>query len=730
MYLKIALPVPLRKTFDYLYPETGEVQKGARVRVPFGRRHLVGIVVGRSETSRIEEGKIRCVQQIIDNEPAVPAPLLSLLEWAASYYHHPLGETIFTALPTLIRQARSLYESPDICWTITESGRLLDHAKVKGSVQKKILFLLNGSDAPVPESLLRDISSSWRQSLKRLTEKGWIEPAKCAAATSLMENKPARTEGPKLNEYQAAAVTAISQAEGFNSYVLHGVTGSGKTEVYIRAAQQALEQGKQLLILTPEIGLTPQLTGRLERSLGVPASVLHSGLSDTERLTAWREAREGRTKLIISTRSGVFTPAPDLGMIIIDEEHDLSYKQQDGLRYNARDVALMRARRANIPIILGSATPSLESFANCQNGRHALLSLPARAGNAQPPTIHFLDKRKIPSLDGLSPQLLDAIRQTLAKNEQTLLFLNRRGYSPVLYCADCGWVAPCQRCDARLTYHKREERLRCHHCGADFPVFDHCQDCKGSNLTSVGEGTERIEEALEKTLPQARLLRIDRDSMSRKNALKNALEQIHNDEVDILVGTQMLSKGHHFPNVTLVGVINADSALYSTDFRAPERLFQLVTQVAGRAGRANKPGSVLIQTAHPEHPVYRQIAADDYAAFAESQLAERREIGYPPYRHFALLRAESVKEDAALQFLHHARELALQLLPKAVELSDAIPSPMQRRSGRWRAQLLVHSPERAALHPFLSRWLEKLDGEIRKKLNVRWSLDVDPMDMG
>ncbi len=726
MYVKVALPVPLRSSFDYLLPRSAPAHPGARVSVPFGRRNLIGVVVAVSDSTDVAPYKIRAIHKLIDHEAAIPENLLALLKWTAAYYHHPLGETIFTALPTMIRQARSLNAPPETGWKATDSGMAQDENAVRGPVQRQILSALKNSAAPIAESKLQELSASARQSLKSMAKKGWVESVRLATATP--DGAPP-ADGPELNANQRAAVETIKQSTGFNSFVLHGVTGSGKTEVYIQAALHVLARGKQVLILAPEIGLTPQLTARLERRTGVAASVLHSGLNDTERLQAWRNAREGRARLIIGTRSSVFTPAPDLGLIIIDEEHDLSYKQQDGLRYHARDVALMRAQREGVPIVLGSATPSLESWANCEAGKHRLLSLPKRAGDAKPPAIGFLDMRKTPSLDGLSPQLLDAIRQTRSKGEQTLLFLNRRGYSPVLYCTDCGWIAPCQRCDARLTYHKRDERLRCHHCGADFPVVKRCGDCKGENLASVGEGTERVEESLQKAAPDARLLRIDRDSMSRKHALEDALTQIHNNEVDVLIGTQMLSKGHHFPNVTLVGVINADSALYSTDFRAPERLFQLITQVAGRAGRADKPGRVLIQTAHPDSAIYRQIARDDYAAFADAELAQRRDIGYPPYRHFALLRAESVADDAALQFLEQARQMALTLLPDGVSLSDAVPSPMQRLAGRWRAQLLAQGPDRKNLHNFLSQWLQLLDREGGAKRGVRWSVDVDPLEM-
>ena len=507
------------------------------------------------------------------------------------------------------------------------------------------------------------------------------------------------------------------------------MTGSGKTEVYLNVIQQVLAQGKQALVLVPEISLTPQLVGRFERRFSARIAVLHSGLNDQERLNAWLAAREGKAPIVLGTRSAVFTPLKDPGLIVVDEEHDASYKQQDGFRYSARDVAVMRAARGKIPIVLGSATPSLESLKQAREGAYTLLELPDRTGGAGMPDVRLLDMRRLKLSEGLSPPLREAIAARLAKGEQSILFLNRRGFAPVWMCFDCGWVAPCRRCDAQLTLHQKRQKLLCHHCGAEQEMALRCPSCRGENLHPLGEGTERVEGALRKFFPQARIERVDRDSTSRKGALEEKLRRVHEGEADILVGTQMLSKGHDFPNVTLVAILNADQGLYGTDFRSSERLFQLIMQVSGRAGRADKPGEVLIQTWHPGHPLFGALQRHDFHGFADFALTERRETGYPPFSHLTLLRAESPVNGAALKFLQEAHALALRLSPgENVNILEPLPAPMERRAGRYRAQLLVQSSSRAPLHAFLGQWVAELtEANFSKK--VRWSLDVDPVDM-
>jgi primosomal protein N' (replication factor Y) len=507
------------------------------------------------------------------------------------------------------------------------------------------------------------------------------------------------------------------------------VTGSGKTEVYLKAVEAVLVQGGQVLVLVPEIGLTPQLVARFEARLTAPIAVMHSALNDSERLAAWQAARTGEAAVVIGTRSAVFTPLPRLQLIIIDEEHDPSFKQQDGVRYHARDVAILRASHEKVPVVLGSATPSLESVYNAEQGRYQWLSLPERTAGAQPPRVQTLDQRRLKQFDGLSPPLIEALRQTLAHGEQSLVFLNRRGFAPVLMCHDCGWLAPCTRCDARLTVHRGSRKLRCHHCGAEAPLPSVCPVCASANLHGIGEGTERIEQALAQALPAARIERIDRDSTRRKGALEEKFARVHTGAVDILVGTQMLAKGHDFPNLTLVAVVNADQGLYSSDFRSEERLVQQLMQVAGRAGRADKPGTVLIQTWHPDNPVFQAIATHDYREFARYALAERNSADYPPASHLALVRAESARPRVALEFLERARRLGQELgLPRGVQLHDVVPAAMERRAGRYRAQLLVQSNARPALHEFLGRWRAALDAMPRAR-EVRWALDVDPVDL-
>ncbi len=747
---QVAVPTPLYRAFDYLAPSS--LPSGARVRVPFGRRELVGVVLGEVEKSELPQNRLKTIAQSLDAGPILPPSLLELLRWAADYYHHPLGEVIHTALPVRLRQGRPASISGVAVWTLTPEGKAVDLETLKRSpAQRHLLEVL----APAPEGLeaeqLAQASARWKTALKALRTKGWV-------SSHQRDSRPLSTAdlqgSPELNPGQLSAVTAVTAGLGqFCAYLLHGVTGSGKTEVYLNVIQQVLAQGKQALVLVPEISLTPQLVSRFERRFRARIAVLHSGLNDQERLNAWLAAREGKAPIVLGTRSAIFTPLKNPGLIVVDEEHDASYKQQDGFRYSARDVAVMRAARGKIPIVLGSATPSLESLKKAREGAYTLLELPDRTGGAGMPDVRLLDMRRLKPSEGLSPPLREAIAARLVKGEQSILFLNRRGFAPVWMCFDCGWVAPCRRCDAQLTLHQtispgakldahnapaggapgmariKRQKLLCHHCGAEQEMALRCPSCRGENLHPLGEGTERVEGALQKFFPQARIERVDRDSTSRKGALEEKLRRVHEGEADILVGTQMLSKGHDFPNVTLVGILNADQGLYGTDFRSGERLFQLIMQVSGRAGRADKPGEVLIQTWHPGHPLFTALQRHDFRGFADFALTERRETGYPPFSHLALLRAESPVNGAALTFLQEARTLAMRLSPgKGVKILEPLPAPMERRAGRYRAQLLVQSSSRAPLHAFLGPWVTEL-AEAKFSKKVRWSLDVDPVDM-
>jgi primosomal protein N' (replication factor Y) len=565
-----------------------------------------------------------------------------------------------------------------------------------------------------------------RGGLKRLLARGWVRSAP-------REGQPERAGGvvtvscaPQPTTEQERAADSITQAFGrFEAFVLYGITGSGKTEVYLRAIAAAMRAGRQALLLVPEIVLTPQLEALVrQRFPQTHIAILHSRLGEGARARNWRAAQSGEAGVILGTRLAVFTPIPNLGLIVVDEEHDPSFKQMEGLRYSARDLGVVRAKHTRVPVVLGSATPALETYHNALSGRYRLLQLTQRIG-AVMPRIECVDTRGTALADGLSPALLAAVAERLQRREQSLIFINRRGYAPVLLCRACGWLSACHRCSAQLVVHLPERRLRCHHCGFRSPVPAACPSCGNQDLAPVGQGTQRVEAALAGHFPTARILRIDRDTTRGKDAWPAMRRQIHAGEVDILVGTQILAKGHDFPRLNFVGVLNSDSLLYSTDFRAAERLFALLTQVAGRAGRASIQGEVMIQTEFPNHPLYVALAGGDYAAFATTALAERRQAGFPPFVHQALLRAEAVKLDTALTFLADAAQIGAALSPDVL-IYDAVPATMVRLAGRERAHLLVQSASRAGLQAFLSAWLERLPKA--PSASARWSLDVDPVE--
>lgn len=725
---QVAVPTPLANLFDYRIPPNQSIPTiGARVRVPFGRRtNVVGVVVALAARSEIPEARLRSITQVLDTGALIPPELLALLKWAAVYYHYPLGEVIHTALPVRLRHGHPLETFARIVWRLTDVGCAARFDGARARAQQRMFNALRDAPDGLDDDALRQQGARWTNTIKALQAKGWVrlDTQECSevAAHSIVPGTPA------LNSAQQAAIDAIASVSGFHAFLLHGVTGSGKTEVYLHAVERALNSGRTALVLVPEIGLTPQLVARFRQRFSVPLALLHSGLSDIERARAWGMAHAGKAPIVLGTRSAVFAPLPRLGVIIVDEEHDGSYKQQDGFRYSARDVAIMRAQGENVPVVLGSATPSLESIHHARAGRYTRLALAERAGSAALPTVQVLDMRRLNSDDGLSHPLRAAIAQRLERGEQSLLFLNRRGFAPIWMCHDCGWVAPCARCDARLTFHRASAQLRCHHCGTQARVPATCPTCEGTGLHALGEGTERVGSALTRLYPAARVVRIDRDSTRRKGALEAAFNRVHAGAADILVGTQMLSKGHDFPNVTLVAVVNADQGLYSADFRASEHLFQQIVQVSGRAGRGARPGHVLIQTYHPEHPLFAALIQQDYERFADYALAERRDAAYPPFQHLALLRAESTTPAAALAFLQTARRLAIGAKPETVTVMEPIPSPMERRAGRYRAQLLLQAARRGPLHAVLDDWLPRL-AALKQGKKVRWSLDVDPFDL-
>ncbi len=729
--IRVALDTPLRRTFDYLRDvDAPAAMAGQRVRVPFGRREKIGFIVSIERQSDVDRAKLKRVSSYIDERPTFDATLLALLRWAADYYHHPLGEVIATALPKLVREGATL-QARSFGWALTPAGRhALDAGEAKRAPQQRALLeRLARDNAVVAEDDLADWPR-WRDHIRSLRERGWAERQELEPAHSPPPSQPegSATAIPEPTPDQRAALETIiaSGDTGYRAWLLQGITGSGKTEVYLRLTERQLRAGRRVLILVPEIGLTPQLVGRFaKRFEGVPLAVLHSGLTDTQRLEAWRRTHDGSARLVLGTRSAVFAPIPELGMIIVDEEHDASFKQQEGgFRYSARDLALVRAQQLDIPIVLGSATPSLESLHNVTLGRFQHLSLPRRAGNAQPPTLKLIDLRAEHVHAGLSTTAATTIEKHLADQGQVLVYINRRGYAPTLACTACGWVAPCLSCDARLTVYRNAARLRCHHCGADRELPRQCPQC-GYAVKTVGQGTERIEESLAETFQGVGIARLDRDVVRRQDELEAVVSRIASGDARILVGTQMIAKGHDFPDVTLVVVLNADQGLFSTDFRAAERLAQTIVQVAGRAGRGDRRGEVLIQTEYPEHPLLRGLLEGGYEAFANAALAERESAAWPPFARLTALRASALQADWATDFLAAARRAA----PKAnVRLLGPAPAAMAKRAGRFHAQLLVESGDRAALHRFLDRWVPAVEAlpEVRR---VRWALDVDPLEL-
>ncbi|MDH3978986.1 MAG: primosomal protein N' [Gammaproteobacteria bacterium] len=722
--LRIAVPTPLYRSFDYLPPHNVEPSKlhaGQRVSVPFGRRTTVGVLLEVVTHTDIAPQKLKRALKLLDDTPVLNNDILAMVQWASRYYHHPIGEALATALPVLLRQGHPPTVTDTTAVRLTATGQAVDPATLaRAPRQAAVLAALHSQ----PEGVERSALDAPAAVLRALSDKGWIE-----IFTRQVRPQPGNAESGTahdLNPAQHKAVDVLLAGLGaFHPYLLEGVTGSGKTEVYLRLIEQVLARGQQTLVLVPEIGLTPQLVTRFQQRFPVPLAVLHSGLNDRERLAAWQQARSGDAPIVIGTRSAIFTPLARPGLLIVDEEHDASLKQQDGFRYSARDLAVWRARQLDLPVVLGSATPSLETLYNVEQQRYQRLELPERTGVAQLPSYRLIDVRHQKLEHGLSAALLSGIERHLAADGQVLLFLNRRGYAPTLMCYGCDWVAECHRCDARMTWHHSDGRLHCHHCGSQRPVDQTCPACQGSDLHPQGQGTERVEQALAEHFPDVERLRIDRDTTRRKGALGQLLERARQGRHQILLGTQMLAKGHHFPNVTLVGILDADHGLFSTDFRASERMAQLIVQVAGRAGRDDRPGQVLIQTAHPEHPLLQLLVTHGYRAFAEAALDERKAARLPPTTNLALLRAEATDAGAPVRFLEGIQERIGS--GHAVEAWGPIPASMERRAGRYRAQLLLQSDQRGELQQLLGQLVRQLEQspDTRK---VRWSVDVDPAD--
>jgi primosomal protein N' (replication factor Y) (superfamily II helicase) len=741
--VRVAVPVPLADMFDYLPPPGAPPPApGTRVRIPFGRRERVGIVVEHASTSALAPSKLKPIRDVLDANPPLAAELMQSLRWAADYYHHPIGEVLSHALPAVLREGRALEEPPERAWRITDKGRAQPLHEVARRAKHQAHALAALRERPAAETDLATLGIR-RDVLARLAERGWVEPGEPprrsgvasdaghgrASADGAAPAEPPERALPELTPDQLAVVAAIraERAAGFRAYLLHGVTGSGKTEVYLRLIADELAANRQTLLLVPEIGLTPQLVARLRARFGGELAVLHSALTERERFEAWRKAWRNEARLVVGTRSAVFAPLPAAGLVIVDEEHDASYKQQSGFRYSARDLAVVRARRLGVPVVLASATPSLESFANAEAGRYRKLEMPRRIGSAGVPRLRIIDLKQHASRQTLSTPLVAAIGEHLAAGNQALLFLNRRGFAPALFCPECKDTLQCARCDARLTVHARAGALRCHHCGGERKLEWVCKACGGERI-AVGAGTQRVDDELAALFPSARIGRLDRDVTSRKGALAAVLDEVASGRTDILIGTQMLTKGHDFPRVTLVGVLNADQGLFGTDPRSHERLAQTILQVSGRAGRADRPGEVVIQTHYPEHPLLRCLLAHDYTAFASLALVERREASWPPYSHLAAFRADATERDPAFALLNRVRAIAGQIAAADVAILGPAAEPMERKEGRYRAQLLFRSAQRAPLHELLRRTLLDLRGAPETR-RARLALDVDPLEL-
>ncbi|SUI92624.1 primosomal protein N' [Shewanella morhuae] len=728
LFVEVALPVPMRQTFSYRVPESypSTPHIGVRVNVPFGRQQLIGLVTGITDTCSLAPKQIKSVLEFIDDKPLLPESLYKLTLWAARYYFCSQGQMLTQALPVALRKGLDAAPQKIQFWQLTEIGQNIAPEAVKRApAQKKLLELLKSANLTQEDVISLDISKA---ALKALEDKGWVARHEKIAELNLdWRTTLEMDETPhKLNKEQAVAVATLNLQQGYHCTLLEGITGSGKTEVYLAVLEEILKQGKQALILVPEIGLTPQTINRFKRRFKVNVAILHSGLTDNQRLEAWRQARCGQAAIIIGTRSALFTPMAYPGIIILDEEHDSSFKQQEGVGYHARDLAVMRGHLESIPVILGTATPSLESLQNALSGRYHHLQLGERAGAAKKVRQGIIDIKNLPLKAGMSVPLLNEIRLHLDAGNQVLLFLNRRGFAPALLCHECGHLHECDRCDAFFTVHQSLGEICCHHCGNQYAIPKQCHKCGSTMLMGQGIGTEQLAEALQLEFPKHPVVRIDRDTTRLKGSLETHLTAIHKGEYKILVGTQMLAKGHHFPDVTLVGLLDVDGALFSADFRAPERFGQLYTQVAGRAGRASKPGTVLLQTHQSDNPILRDLLHRGYGEFARSQLKERQQALLPPAWHMVLVRAEAHLASDADNFLNAFAALLPQ--DKEFEVIGPMPAPLDKKAGKFRRQLLFQAKNRNRLQQEFER-IHPLVEQLIEAKRCRWSLDRDPQDL-
>jgi primosomal protein N' (replication factor Y) (superfamily II helicase) len=728
--LRLAIPSPLRRTFDYLPPngmsaaEIDALQPGVRLRVPFGRREVTGYLLAVCPESTIAASSLKPALELLDPSPLIDPQLLQLCLWAADYYHHPVGEVYNHLFPRRLREGKPPQPPGSPAWQLNTRGRGLPDAALPRSPRQAQAISMLRQTPVIENSEFRNCGISGAV-LRSLQDKNLIET--CTISQRL--HTASTNQSLTLNTEQASVLTALLAAgEGFSCHLLEGVTGSGKTEIYLQLIENCLQRGRQALVLVPEIGLTPQTLARFQQRFAAHIAVLHSGLSDAQRYLAWEAARSRAAHIVIGTRSAIFTPLASVGLIIVDEEHDSSYKQQDGFRYSARDVAVKRAQIHECPILLGSATPSLESIQNVLAGRYQHQQLTRRTSGGGMPRIEAMDVRRQELRAGLSDALIAAIEDKLRLGQQVLLFLNRRGYAPTLQCHDCGWVAECRACDARLTIHRRRGRLRCHHCGDSSALPTQCPQCHSERLSAAGLGTEQTEDFLQTRFTQWPIYRVDSDSMQGKGTMQTLVEDINTGKPCILLGTQMLAKGHHFPGVSLVAVIDADTLLFSADFRGEERMAQLLTQVAGRAGRAELPGSVLLQTHYPDHPALLAMLSTSYSEQARELLKRRHETGMPPAGQLVVLRTDCPNAEYGEQFLYKLRERSAPDLPDGARLVGPLPSPMQRRAGKYRCQLLLCAPNRRTAQAAASVLVANAEG-LPSRHGLKWSIDIDPQDV-
>ena len=726
--IRVAVPVYLYDCFDYSLTaeQYHQAEVGARVAVSFGRQNVVGVIVEKlTDEKPLDLGfKLKAITELLDDNAILDAKVLSLLTWSAQYYQFPIGEVMHAALPSFLRQGKP-YNLLARMWKLID-----DHAedKLKRSEKQQDAYkILKLHPTGTSENIL-NLAGIETATLKALEKKKITQ-----CILEAQDFKPQAMTLAQMpltpNDEQKRAIQNILKARhSYHAFLLDGLTGSGKTEVYLQVMQEVLKQGKQVLVLVPEIGLTPQTVSRFQSRFHCHIALLHSGLNDSKRLQAWQSAQTGRASIVIGTRSAIYTPLPHLGLIVLDEEHDLSFKQQEGFRYHARDVALYRAHLENCPIILGSATPSIDSYALVEQGKMTRLELDQRAGVAVMPKMHVIDLKVAQKQNGISQQLIHEVQKRLDKKEQVLIFLNRRGYAPVLICESCGWQAKCPHCDANFTVHRQPyQHLHCHHCGTIHRMPEHCPQCQHTELKPIGLGTAKVEESLQALFPNFDVIRVDRDSTSRVGSWQKIYNKIQKSEPIILLGTQMLAKGHHFPYVTLVAILDIDSGLLSVDFRATERTAQLIIQVAGRAGRGEKKGEVYLQTLRPDHPLLNTLLESGYRSFAKQTLKERKAAWMPPYRYAALLRCESKDQELNQSFLQEHAQVLRQASENSIDIWGPIPAPMERKAGRYQAHMVLLSKDRARMHFYIRQWWQNVWHN--KPHGMKLSLDIDPQEL-